>query len=124
MKQLCKFRVTDQQFDLKDTVSLVCTSHLFGLVFVGTPDKVLVIQISNLVEIDNGSSKKTEISSFPSKSILLPSKPFFITLSSDNLTLMVCLKKSGCPFGWLYDVRGYARQVKITSAPSSFHISY
>lgn len=104
--------MTEKEYDIK-TVSLLATSHQYGLVFVGTPDKILVIRVSDLIKIDQEIvSKKTEISTFPSKDILLPSNPCFVSLSSDNLTLMVCLQKSGCPVGWMYDVRGFARQVK------------
>ena len=111
MKQLCKFRVTEQEYEIQETSSLVATSNLYGLVFVGTPNKVRVIKVADLVQIDNTYSKKIEISSYPFKEILLPSRPTFVAISSDNLTLMVCLQKSGCPVGWLYDVRGYAREV-------------
>lgn len=112
MKQLCRLRVTDKTYDFQDTLSLLATSHIFGLVFVGTPDKVLVIKVADIVQIDNSTSKKTEISTYPFKAIQLPSSPCFVGLSSDNLTLMVCLQKSGCPVGWMYDVRGFARQVR------------
>ena len=111
MKQLCKFRVTGKDYDVQDTSSLLATSNLFGLVFVGAPDKVIVMKVTDLVQIDNATSKKTEISSFPTKEIFLPNKPSVVTLSTDNLTLMVCLQKSGCPVGWMYDVHGFARQV-------------
>ncbi|XP_057372318.1 nuclear pore complex protein Nup214-like [Daphnia carinata] len=110
MKQLCRFRVTTKKYDVQDNSSLIATSHLYGLVFVGTPDKLVVIKVADLVQIDHASSKKSEISSFPSKEILLPSKPIFVALSCDNLSLMVCLQMSGCPVGWMYDVRGFARQ--------------
>lgn len=111
MKQLCRFRVTTKKYDVQDNSSLLATSHLFGLVFVGVPDKLVVIKVADLVQIDHASSKKSEILSFPSKEILLPSKPIFVALSCDNLTLMVCLQMSGCAVGWMYDVRGFARQV-------------
>ena len=108
---MCRLRVTDQEYDTK-TVSLLATSHLFGLVFVGTPDRVVVIKVEDIIQIDEKIvSKKTEVSSFPHKAILLPSSPSFVSLSADNLTLMVCLTKSGCPVGWMYDVRAFARQV-------------
>ncbi|KAI9560680.1 putative nuclear pore complex protein Nup214 [Daphnia sinensis] len=110
LKQLCRFRVTTKKYDVQDNSSLLATSHLFGLVFVGAPDKLVVIKVADLVQIDHATSKKSEISSFPSKEILLPSKPIFVALSCDNLTLMVCLQMSGCPVGWMYDVRGFARQ--------------
>uniref|UniRef100_A0A0P6FD67 Nuclear pore complex protein Nup214 n=1 Tax=Daphnia magna TaxID=35525 RepID=A0A0P6FD67_9CRUS len=110
MKQLCRFRVTTKKYDVQDNSSLLATSHLFGLVFVGVPDKLVVIKVADLVQIDHASSKKSEILSFPSKEILLPSKPIFVALSCDNLTLMVCLQMSGCAVGWMYDVRGFARQ--------------
>lgn len=112
MKQFCRFKVTDKTYDFQDTLSLLATSHIFGLVFVGTPDKVLVLKVADIVEIDNSTSKKTEVSTYPSKEIKLPSSPCFLGLSSDNLTLLVCLLQSGCPVGWLYDVRGFARQVR------------
>lgn len=112
MKQLCRFKVTDKAYDFQDTASLLATSHIFGLIFVGVPDKILVIKVADLVQIDNSTSKKTEVSTFPSKAIHLPSSPCFVGLSSDNLTLMVCLQNSGCPVGWMYDVRGFARQVR------------
>lgn len=124
MKQLCRFRVTDQRYEIQDTSALVATSHLYGLVFVGTPDKVKIIKVADLVQIDNASSKKTEISSYPFKEILLPSRPTFVALSSDNLTLIVCIQKSGCPVGWLYDVRGFARQVCIMIVIKSIHFHF
>lgn len=112
MIQLCRFKVTEKPYDVQYISSLLAISNLFGLVFVGTTDKVIVIKVADLVQIDNASSKKTEVSTFPFKEILLPSSPSFVALSCDNLSLMVCFMKAGCPVSWMYDVRGFAREVQ------------
>ena len=114
MKQLCRSRVSTKKHDEQDTSSLLATSHLFGMVFIGTQDKLVINKVADLVQMDQTHSKKSKISSFSSKEILLPSKPTFVAqLSCDSLMLMVCLQKSGCFVGWMYDVCGFARQVDI-----------
>jgi len=108
-------RLTDKKFSTNDQSisSLVASSNIFGLVFVGTPEKLLAIKVADVAEKDASSSKKItiDVEKFHHKEALLPSSPSFVCLSSDHLTLLVCVTKSRCPVGWLYDVRGFARQV-------------
>lgn len=115
MKQMISVKLTDKIYntDEQPISSLVASSNTFGLVFVGTPEKLLVIKVGDIAEKDASSSKKitVDVDKFPHKEALLPSSPSFVSLSSDHLTLLVCVTKSGCPVGWLYDVRGFARQV-------------
>ena len=115
MKQLSRFRITSQPFEIvKEPSSLLATCPIYGLLFIGVPGKVLVSRVSDLIELDATQIKKNkEISSLPCKEILLPSTPSFISVSCDGITLLVCLQKSGCPVGLLFDVRGFARQVII-----------
>ena len=116
MKQMISLRLTDKKYstDEQPISSLVASSNVFGLLFVGTPEKLVVIKVADIAEKDASSSKKItiDVSQFPHKEAWLPSSPSFVSLSSDHLTLLVCITKSGCPVGWLYDVRGFARQVR------------
>lgn len=112
MKQLCRLKIPGEPHDVSKTSMLLASSNTFGLVFVGTSDGVVVLKVSDVVRLDQETpSKKTEISDYPSKKIALSSRPYFLALSSDSLTLLVCIQRSGCPVGLLYDVRGYAREV-------------
>ena len=95
-------------------VSLLAVSNKFGLVFVGTTDKLVAIKVEDVVRLDNACSDKerrSETGEYPSQEISLPSCPSFIALSSDNLTLIVCVQRPAGPFGLFYDVRAFARQV-------------
>ena len=115
MKQMVSVRLTDKKYSTNDQPisSLVASSNIFGLVFVGTPEKLLAIKVADVAEKDASSSKKItiDVDKFPHKEAWLPSSPSFVCLSSDHLTLLVCVTKSRCPVGWFYDVRGFARQV-------------
>lgn len=114
MKQLCRLKVPGGSYDIAKTTSLLASSNAFGLIFVGTSDSVLVIKAADIVHLDQATlSKKTEISEYPFKKINLPSSPYFLGLSCDSLTLLVCIQKSGCPVALLFDVRGYARKVQL-----------
>ena len=95
-------------------MSLLASSQKYGLVFVGGPNKLVAIKVSDIVKIDNSSSqneRRVDVEDYPRMEILLPSKPSFLTLSCDSLTLLVCVLKSGTPFSLFYDVRAFARQV-------------
>ena len=118
MRQMASFRLTDKKYNTEESVSLVASSNIYGLLFVGIPEKLLAIKVADISELNasssSSSSKKRsliELDNLPHKESFLPSCPTVVSLSSDQLTLLVCVTKSGCPFGWLYDVRGCARQV-------------
>lgn len=105
-------KIPGESYDISKTSSLLATSNIVGLIFVGTSDGFLGIKISDILKLDNEtSSKKVEIVNYPHKKINLPSRACFLALSPDSLTLLVCIQKAGCPVGLLYDVRGYARDV-------------
>ena len=114
-KQLRRLKITSDS-SIKDAISLLAVSNKFGLVFVGVPNKLVAIKVEDVVRLDNACSDKerrSETGEYPSQEIMLPSSPSFIALSSDNLTLIVCVQRPAGPFGLFYDVRAFARQVQF-----------
>ena len=120
-KQLRKLKIPcEREYGTDSLSSLLAVSNIYGIIFVGTPTKILAIRSSDVIDTGcTANDRRTEATEFPYKEAPLASQPTFIALSSDNLTLLACVVKSGCPVCCFYDVRAFARQVTCCSGVSA-----
>ena len=57
MRQMASFRLTDKKYNTEESVSLVASSNIYGLLFVGIPEKLLAIKVADISELNASSSK-------------------------------------------------------------------
>nr|CAD7602358.1 unnamed protein product [Timema genevievae] len=109
-KLLCRLQVFHAEENLgAPAVNLVATASKYGLIFVGCPSSIQVLQSSSLVKL--GSSAVTgEVSEYPRREVPLPSRPSHFAVSCDQSYLVVTLLKDLCVHALVYNVPSFASQ--------------
>ncbi|CAN0252162.1 unnamed protein product [Lampetra planeri] len=101
-----------------DRVSLLTVSSRYGLLFVGVPSGLRVYETRSLVAANTlGGDMDTVVEDVEHVELLLPQQPHQMSLSSDELTLALCLRHAPGTAVHFYDVRALAK--KGRAAPFS-----
>ncbi|XP_067662377.1 nuclear pore complex protein Nup214-like isoform X2 [Haliotis asinina] len=112
-QQLCKVRVSPPLDEVRtDRSQWLATSNKFGLIFIGFKDGFKVVKTADICHIDgvNARDRSTAIiSDFPFWSTVTLTNPIsHLSLSCDELTLVVVMKECGNLMLCMYDVRQFA----------------
>nr|XP_032829222.1 nuclear pore complex protein Nup214 isoform X1 [Petromyzon marinus]XP_032829223.1 nuclear pore complex protein Nup214 isoform X1 [Petromyzon marinus] len=95
-----------------DRVSLLAVSSRYGLLFVGVPSGLRVYETRSLVAANTlGGDMDTVVEDVEHVELLLPQQPHQMSLSSDELTLALCLRHAPGTAVHFYDVRALAKKI-------------
>ncbi|XP_078734209.1 nuclear pore complex protein Nup214 isoform X1 [Lampetra fluviatilis] len=95
-----------------DRVSLLTVSSRYGLLFVGVPSGLRVYETRSLVAANTlGGDMDTVVEDVEHVELLLPQQPHQMSLSSDELTLALCLRHAPGTAVHFYDVRALAKKI-------------
>ncbi|XP_073486415.1 nuclear pore complex protein Nup214 isoform X2 [Aquarana catesbeiana] len=121
-RQLTKLRIFEPPQDLpKDRSALLAISNKYGVLFVGSPFGLKIFSTNDvLIPIKTGVDPNSIAASPPGIDVPTKYPVHHVAMSSDNLTLSVCMSSSdsGCIISF-YDTRtllNKARQPKQTFA--------
>ncbi|XP_022254420.1 nuclear pore complex protein Nup214-like isoform X2 [Limulus polyphemus] len=109
-RQLRRVRILSEE-DCKFTAAgnLITSSSRFGLIFVGFHKGFKVLKLDDILSIDADKDKaRIECEEYPCIKVDLQKQPVHLALSSDNMTLAVCVTKNDYPFALMYDIRSFA----------------
>ncbi|XP_076346690.1 nuclear pore complex protein Nup214-like [Tachypleus tridentatus] len=109
-RQLRRVRIlSEEDCKLIASGNLITSSSRFGLIFVGFHEGFKVLKLDDILNIDADRDKaRMECEDYPCLKVDLQKQPIHLALSSDNMTLAVCVIKNDYPFALMYDIRSFA----------------